>query len=371
MQQLKFGLFLTFLFHFSLFSIGQVPVDNNATKQTRALYANLKKLGGRGVLLGHQDDLAYGIGWKNEKGRSDVKEVSGSYPALYGWDMGKLGRAFNIDTVNFQNMKTWIKEAYRRGGINTISWHMDNPVTGGDSWDQTPAVAAILPGGERNEFFKQKLDLFAEYLNDLKVGFGTKIPILFRPFHEHTGNWFWWGKGNCTSQEYITLWRFTVDYLRKEKGIHHLLYSYSTDQFDSKEQYLEFYPGDNYVDIIAFDDYHSVKSLEDRNKLVYRLKTVVDLAESKGKIAAFSETGVETIPDDDWYTSILLSGIKSNQKTMYISYVMLWRNAWLHHHYAPYPGHSSAEDFIKFRNDPFTIFEDDLPKMYKMPKSKN
>lgn len=362
-------LFLFFiLVHGGVSAFGQNdPVDKKATRKTKALYANLKGISGRGVVFGHQDDLAYGIGWKAEKGKSDVKDVCGSYPGLYGWDVSKLGQAFNIDTVNFENMKIWIKEAYKRGGINTISWHMDNPVTGGSSWDNTPAVSAILPGGEKHEFYNLRLDLFADFLKDLKVGLGTKIPIIFRPFHEHTGNWFWWGKGNCTKEEYISLWRYTVKYLRDDKRIHHLLYVYSTDQFDSREQYLEFYPGDDYVDILAFDDYHSIKSVEDRNKLVFRLKSVVEIAESKYKIAAFSETGFETIPDMHWFTNVLLDGITSDETGMRISYVMLWRNAWPHHHYAPYPGHPSAPDFVKFREDPFILFEDDLPNMYKKP----
>lgn len=346
-----------------------VPIDEKATKKTKALYTNLKNLAGLGVIFGHQDDLAYGIGWKNEKGRSDVKDVSGSYPALYGWDVSKLGKPLNIDSVDFDNMKKWIKEGYKRGGIITISWHMDNPVTGGDSWDNTPAVANILEGGDKADFYRKQLDLFADFLNDLKAGFGTKIPIIFRPFHEHTGSWFWWGKGNCTSDEYIQLWRFTVKYLRDVKGVHQLLYSYSTDQFDSKEQYLEFYPGDDYVDVIAFDDYHSIKSIEEREKLIYRLRTVVELAESKNKIAALSETGLETIPVNNWFTNNLLEGIKADETGKRIAYVMVWRNGRLNHHYAPYPGHSSTEDFVKFRKDPFTIFEDDLPNMYKMPKN--
>lgn len=350
-------------------SYGQVsPIDSNSTKKTKALYANLKEISGKGVLFGHQDDLAYGVGWKNEKGRSDVKDVSGSYPALYGWDVSKLGVEINIDSVGFQNMKSWIKEVYKKGGVNTISWHMDNPVTGGDSWDNTPAVYSILPGGEKHEFYKQRLDLFADFLNDLKVGFGTKIPIIFRPFHEHTGAWFWWGKGNCTKEEYVALWQFTVKYLRDEKGIHHLLYSYSTDQFNSKEQYLEFYPGDEFVDIIAFDDYHSIKQIETKDQLAYRLRTVVELAESKNKVAAFSETGMEKVPIDDWFTEILLEGIMSDDVGKRIAYVMVWRNAWPSHHYAPYPGHPSAPDFIKFRKDPYTIFAEDLPNMYKYPR---
>jgi mannan endo-1,4-beta-mannosidase len=350
------------------YSFGQPePIDKLATKETVALYYNLHNISGKGVLFGHQDDVAYGVGWKAEEGRSDIKDVCGSYPALYGWDVSKLGNTFNIDSVDFEKMKGWIREAFQRGGINTVSWHMDNPATGGDSWDKTPAVSKILPGGEKHEFYKQRLDLFAKFLKDLNTEDDTLIPVIFRPFHEHTGNWFWWGKGNCTAKEFVDLWQFTVRYLRDEKEVHHLLYSYSTDQFNSREQYLEFYPGDEFVDVIAFDDYHSIKHLKDRDKFVFRLRSVVEIAESKQKIAAFSETGLEKVPDATWFTNILLEGIKADDIGSRIAYVMVWRNAWPHHHYAPYPGHPAASDFIKFREDPFTIFEDDLPEMYKMP----
>lgn len=362
-----FFLILTILFSTILHA--QIkPVDQKATPETMALLANLKAIQGKGVLFGHQDDLAYGIGWKEEKGRSDIKDVCGSYPALYGWEVSKIGQEFNIDSVNFEKMKGWIKEAYQRGGVNTISWHMDNPVTGGNSWDNTPAVSSIIPGGPRHEFYKVRLDILATFLNDLKAGSGTRIPIIFRPFHEHTGSWFWWGKGNCTAEEYKSLWRFTVEYLRDVKNIHHLLYCYSPDQFDSEEQYLEFYPGDDFVDILAFDDYHSVNNLQHREKFVFRLKTVVRLADAKGKVAAFSETGSERIPVPDWFTNNLLAGIRADPVGSRIAYVMVWRNARPEHHYAPYPGHSSVPDFIQFRKDPYTIFENDLPKMYRNPK---
>ena len=344
-----------------------LPIDERATKETQALYQNLKIIADKGVMFGHQDDLAYGIGWWNEPGRSDVKEVCGSYPALYGWEIGRIDEERSLDSVSFENIKGWIKEAYQRGGVNTISWHMDNPATGGDSWDKTPAVSLIIPGGKKHELYKQKLDLVADFLGDLEVS-GTKVPIIFRPFHEHTGSWFWWGKGNSTAEDYKALWQFTVEYLRDTRGIHHVLYSYSTDQFNSEEQYLEFYPGDEYVDIIAFDDYHSVNNLKDREKLIYRLKTVVELAESKNKVAAFSETGAETIPVNDWFTNNLLGGIMANEVGKKVAYVMVWRNGRPDHFYAPYPGHSSAPDFVKFRNHPYTIFEDDLPDMYAIPK---
>lgn len=345
-----------------------VTVDQNATRKTRALFLNLRSLSGKGILVGHQDDLAYGVSWKDEPERSDIRDVTGEYPALFGWDISKLGqREFNIDSVDFEKMKHWIREGFRMGGVITISWHMDNPVTGGDSWDKTPAVYSILPGGDNHETYKQKLDLLAVFLKDLKVGLWTKVPVIFRPFHEHTGNWFWWGRGNTSAEEYKRLWKFTVEYLRDEKNIHQLLYAYSTDVFDSEEDYLEFYPGDEYVDIMAYDDYRNIRRAEDREDYVQRLETLSRIAQERNKVAALSETGLEKIPLDDWYTGVLLKGFKENEATRNIAYVMLWRNANPGHHYAPFKGHSSEQDFIEFYNDPFTLFIDDLPDMYKLP----
>ena len=108
-------------------------VDSLATTETVALFNNLKAVSQTGLLFGHQDDLAYGIGWKASPGRSDVKEVCGDYPAVIGWDLGDIGNEANLDGVNFSHMKSWIKQVYDRGGINTISMHLDNPVTKRDS----------------------------------------------------------------------------------------------------------------------------------------------------------------------------------------------------------------------------------------------
>jgi len=340
-------------------------VDPNATEQTKALFFNLREIPKKGIIFGHQDDLAYGVSWKAESSRSDVKEVCGDYPGVYGWDISRLAQPENIDSVNFERMKQWIVEGYERGGIHTISWHLDNPVTGGNSWDKTPAVAAILPGGAKHEFYKEQLNLVADFFQSLKGKNGEYVPLVFRPFHEHTGNWFWWGKGNCTSEEYVNLWQFTVRYLRDEKQVHNLLWAYSTDQFYSEAQYLEFYPGDDFADILAYDDYHSIKSINEREKLQYRLKTIVTLAEARGKVAALSETGLEGIPIDDWFTKVLLEGIQSDDTGRRIAWVLVWRNGNSKHHYAPYPGHSSAADFLKFYSDPATLFERDLPDMYK------
>lgn len=345
-------------------------VDAKATKQTKALYANLKRLAKTNILFGHQDALAYGVEWKEwHKSRSDVKDVCGKHPAVFGWDLSKLGKySHNIDTVDFEQMKGWIKEVYKMGGINTISWHFDD-FHGGDSWTVGKnVVKTILPGGTKHQAYKAKLDLFVDFVKDLRVGFIFKkdIPIIFRPFHEHTGNWFWWGKKHCSTEEYKALWHFTIQYLRDEKGLHNLLYAYSPDIFEDKEHYLERYPGDDYVDILGFDDYHDVGKSGKMEDLTRRLKMVVELAEEKDKLAALTETGFETIPDNNWWTERLLKHIKSDPVASRISWVLVWRNARKSHHYAPYPNHNSAANFIKFSKDPILLFEEELPNLYRL-----
>lgn len=347
-----------------------VLVDPEATDEVRALYANLKSLRGKQILFGHQDALAYGVHWKEwHRSRSDVKDLVGSHPAVIGWELSKLGKySYNIDSVDFEQMKQWIKRVYKMGGINTVAWHMDNFATGGDTWDTGgDVVKHILPGGIHHDAFRAKLDLFAEFVLDLEVGFFRKrpIPLIFRPYHEHTGSWFWWGRNLCTAEDYKSLWRFTVEYLRDTKGIHNLIYAYSPDVFNTQEDYLERYPGDDYVDIMGLDDYHDLGEGQDHTKLSQRLEMVVELADKRGKVPALTETGQEAIPEHNWWTDALLKNVLSSEKTSSIAYVLVWRNARTTHHYGPFRGHTSAENFKKFVSHPKIWLQKDLPNLYK------
>ncbi len=197
------------------------PADPQATKETVNLYGNLKKLAGSGIMFGHQDDLAYGVGWKYTPGKSDVKEVTGDYPAVYGWDLGgiELDNANNLDGIPFKKMRQFIQEGYERGGVITISWHARSPLgKEKGAWDTTHGtVTSILPGGDQHTLYKDWLDKVAAFLLSLKGKKGELIPVLFRPYHELTGNWFWWCRNACTDFEFKTLWRFTMYYLQQEK----------------------------------------------------------------------------------------------------------------------------------------------------------
>jgi hypothetical protein len=177
------------------------PVDKHATQETVNLYHHLEKIPSKGFMLGHQDDLAYGVGWKYIPGRSDIKDVTGDYPALYGWELGRieLDNPVNLDSVPFDKMKGFIREIYDRGGVITISWHLNNPLTGKSAWQPAPGtVASILPGGSKNDLYKSWLDRIAAFMLSLKGQHGELIPVIFRPFHELNGSWFWWGEKNCS-----------------------------------------------------------------------------------------------------------------------------------------------------------------------------
>src|SRR4051812_24228249 len=152
-------------------SVSDLPADKQATKETVALYHNLKRLLQKGIMFGHQDDLAYGVGWKYIPGKSDVKEVTGDYPAVYGWELGRLelDHAVNIDSVPFNKIQQYITDIYNRGGVITISWHLNNPLTGKTAWDPAPGtVASVLPGGEKNDAYKSWLDKVAAFIVSLK-----------------------------------------------------------------------------------------------------------------------------------------------------------------------------------------------------------
>ena len=111
------------------------------------------------------------LDWKYVPGKSDIRDVTGEYPAVYGFDLGRieLGWPYNLDSVPFEKTRLFIREAYERGGVITLSWHLNNPLTGGTAWDNKPgAVASILPGGAKNALYTIWLDRVADFLASLK-----------------------------------------------------------------------------------------------------------------------------------------------------------------------------------------------------------
>lgn len=348
-------------------------IDPAATKETKALYSNLHKLAEKHILFGHQHATEYGHGWSGEADRSDVKSVTGSHPAVIGVDFSGLsGRPDNLVEAAKESLRKNIVETYDRGGITTVAWHFSNPASGGGFyWQDTvsaPAVKLIIPGGSHHEKYKEILSALASLAKSVKGKDGSLAPMIFRPYHEFDGDWFWWGRSHCTIDEFKALWKFTVSYLRDSMQVHNFIYAFSPDnRFLTEETFLERYPGDEWVDMVGMDNYGDF-GRDGKYNLeagIKKLKIVSGYARKKGKLAAFTETGLESIPNETWWTETLLKALKT--EGLRLSYVLVWRNDTRSatHYYAPFPGQVSEHDFIKFYNDPFTLFEKDLEKMYE------
>jgi len=351
------------------------PSDKQADIGVVNLYMNLALLTTDYIMVGHQDALSYGISWKKDTDRSDIKDLTGSHPAVFGWDIGgiELGQPVNLDSVPFNKMRENIVSVYLRGGINTISWHARNPVSGKSSWVEDKdnpniIVAKILPGGSNHEDFKKQLDKVADFLKSLKSPDGSLAPVIFRPWHENSGNWFWWGAIHCSSEEYKSLYRFTVDYLRNTHHLHNLLFAYSPDVgFKDAEGYLERYPGDDLVDIIGLDDYNSLNAGHPE-KLISNLEIIAKVAIDHNKIAALTETGCNRIERKDYFTNELLPCLNHSELTRSISWVLFWRNADQKQHFVPAPGHPAAENFMEFTKSKHILLLNNIPDMYKQYK---
>ncbi|WP_300433972.1 glycoside hydrolase family 26 protein [Christiangramia sp.] len=350
-------------------------VDSKATETTKALYANLWEVQQRGTMFGHHDDLIYGRNWYTEAGRSDIKDVVGDYPAVFSVDVAEImdDRSGTSD-LNDDRIRT-IKEARSRGEVIIANMHINNPLTGGDSWDNSSNMVAkeILTDGSATQIkYLEWLDKLADFANNLKDNNGDLIPIIFRPFHEHTQTWSWWGRSATTQNEFIQLWKFTIDYLKNSKEVHNFIYAISPqlDQAGSKDSFLFRWPGDDYVDFIGMDSYHGTNT----SAFSTNLRNLSLLSQEKMMPCGVTETGVEGIrytdgtSIDDYWTSEI--GVPLTGKE--ISMVVLWRNKYDpnqngHHYFAPFEGEETSENFLDFYNMSHILFSEDLPDMYTMP----
>jgi len=364
-------------------------VDANATKETAALFYNLKKLAKTKVAIGQQD--AFNSFYEDAGGDSDIKKNTGFDPALLGSDFmfitdkNNNGQADNWFYQQELKITADVKAAYAKGIINTFCWHLREP-NNEDSFyaadmsadEKATAFKSILPGGTNHEWYKKKLDKIASVVLNLKGSNGELIPIIFRPLHEFDGSWFWWGANFCTPEEYKTAYQFTVDYLKNTKGVHNILYAFSPDNsYTTAESYLSRYPGDKYVDVLGMDnygDFNNQGSSGAKNANL-KLKMISTLAHNKVKIAALTETGYQVTstnpPITDWFSNYLYTALNDHSTfdvpVISISYVMFWNNS-KDAYYVPNNAVSNATDFKTFAAKPKSALLNSLPKMYEMPK---
>lgn len=388
--------------------------DKKATAQTKKIYAYLQAVGeSDSVIYGHQNDIHHKAG-NVELSNSDTKDVTGSISGVFGIDTLSLtGNEYSVEKYNATHtevMKATISnnvraaailtnEAAAEGAIVTLSAHMPNfaAVKENESYkssDPTYAkyifegytpndttgdpVNQILPGGKYNDVYNAYLDMIADYASKVDTA------ILFRPFHENTGSWFWWGAAYCDAETYKNIYRYTVEYLRDTKNIHNLIYVYSPSNTGAGTvaDYGLRYPGDAYVDMVGFDMYDSNPTDDGvfMKQFKKQLKVVEKFAKKHGKLVAVTETGAanDTAPGDnqtallktengnrDWCNQVL--DIVSDSTA---SYFLLWANfGKADGFYTPYVdsvnedgslhGHEMLDNFISFYNDARSIFAKD------------
>lgn len=351
------------------------------TTPAQALYSRLDALKDKGYMYGHQDDPFYGITWEWEKDRSDTKELVGDYPGVMGFEIGgiEMGDLKNLDSVPFNWMQEEIIAHHMRGGIVTISWHPRNPLLGTTAWigedtiayNKTVAelqakgqsteglvnpkntVKEMLEGGSIHGKALTWLDRIATFMSALKTQDGQMVPVIFRPWHENTGNWFWWGDPNCTAEEYKALWNMTQDYL-EAKLPGQLLWSYSPSP-RSMEHFLERWPGDERIQLLGTDAYQYGSDEDFQAQLNFTLGFMQEYAKDRNMLIAVTECGKTNSTIPDWWTRVFDSAVKDYP----ICYCLPWRN-YSKEHFGASKDAPTAEDFKAFYALPHTLFLNDI-----------
>ena len=329
--------------------------------QAQLLTEHLTALQQKGYMAGHQDDPFYGVGWAYEDGRSDVLQTVGDYPAVMGFELGgiEMGDEKNLDSVPFTRIHDELLAHVKRGGIVTVSWHPRNPITtvegggragqaypAGSAWDVTDStvVKSVLPGGANAEKFQTWMKRVGDFIETLKDNEGRLVPIIFRPWHENNGSWFWWGQNLCSDEEFKGLWNLLQDYLIG-RGFDNLLWSYSPnlDGGWTTERFMKRYPGNDRVTLLGEDAYQWGTEEEFISGLTADLDFLTQFAKNNGKLLALTECGFRSMPDSTWYSRVL----KPIMDKYPLCYFLLWRNADNQEFFGPVPSTPCGDDFKK------------------------
>lgn len=346
--------------------------DPNASESAKQLYGYLDSYKNSDkIMFGQQHATDAGISLKDSdkepgKTNSDTKSLVKDNPAVIGWD-AYLGTTGQEKPGNVDDLAKSMNAVHDEGSIIVLSMHPDNFVTGGKYNDtKGNVVQNILPGGTANKKYTDWLDKMVDLSGKLKDKDGKQYSVIFRPFHEQTGSWFWWGSATTSVDQFKSVFRYTVDYLR-DHNVHNFLYAYTPggNLSGDKDRYLKWYPGDNYVDVFGIDTYDTVAPIGSEKWMDGMTKDVAmvsQVAQEKNKIPVLSEYGVhlnETGTEGEgWYTNVL-NHLEADKDAKKIAYMFTWANfGYPDNVYTPYKGYHDqkvVQDFENFANDPRVV----------------
>ncbi len=266
------------------------PVTPNTTPEAVRLLEFIGSIAGKQTLAGQHCAPLVG-----STRLVMVHRATERYPALFGQDFG-FSAPGDWDGINFrQRIVDEAIERHREGFIITLMWHAvrpidDEPVTFSGSiqgklsdrdWDEL-----LTPGTRLNERWKSQVDVIAWHLKQLQ---NADVPVLWRPYHEMNGAWFWWG-GRAGENGYKKLYRMLYDRLVNFHGLRNLIWVYNCNELNANVlPYDACYPGDDVVDILATDVYRRGFAQQDYDSL---LKLAGDKPIALGEVGAVPSTEV-------------------------------------------------------------------------------
>ena len=268
----------------------------------------------------------------------DAFKASGHWPAMVGLDYCDFGTG-GLETKNVGRLAL---DYARRGGLVTISVHLPDPANpkGGGLRDKGVDLKTLLePGTETARRWRKDLDTMADGLAGLR---DAGVVVLWRPFHEMNGDWFWWGGKD--PGDFVKVWKDMFDYYSKDKGLHNLLWVYSPNHGNKVDAY---YPGDRYADLVGLDAY--TDHVDPQHVKGY------DAMVKLGKPFGFTEFGPHgpSDPPGDYDWPRFLSGVREHfPKAVF---VQAWHQKW---------GLGRNRNAKAMLDDPWFVNREDLPKSF-------
>jgi mannan endo-1,4-beta-mannosidase len=286
------------------------PANPNANPATRAVlkyFQGLEGAAGRHIVSGQFSDAGKRASLRL---MTNIFDKTGHWPGIIGVDYANFSTG-GLETARPDQVAI---EYWKRGGLVTVSAHLYNPArtNGGGLRDKGVDIASLLVDGETHTRWMRELDTLAGGLQELRA---AGVVVLWRPFHEMNGDWFWWC-GN-KPESFIKVWRQMFDYFTREKGLDNLLWVYSPNHGRNT---ASFYAGDRYVDLVGLDAYTDFIDPQH----IHGYAEVAALPKPYG-FTEFGPHGSQNPPGDYDYTRFL-QGVQQNfPRTCFF---MSWNSKW-------------------------------------------